>query len=83
MLLLKSPIIKSDKKQEILDAIFGKNLSKMSILFMLNYQKKRAGFISDIAALFIAYKNTNTSIAKVTSAVPLSKAQKENCITFK
>ena len=45
-LVLKSPIIKSDKKQEILDAIFGKNLSKMSILFIaLIIKKKRAGLM--------------------------------------
>jgi F-type H+-transporting ATPase subunit delta len=84
-LVLKSPIIKSDKKQEILDAIFGKNLSKMSILFIaLIIKKKRAGLISDIAAAFVsAYKNhKHISIAKVTSAIPLSKAQKENIVSL-
>lgn len=85
VLLLKSPIIKQDKKQAILDAIFGEKLSKTSATFMkLIISKKRGRILSDIAASFIdSYKNyKHIKTAQVTSAVVLSKTQKENIITI-
>lgn len=85
VLVLKSPIIKRDKKQAILDDIFGKDLSKMANLFIaLIIKKKRAGLISDIAASFIdAYKrHKHISTAQITSAIPLSKTQKDNIVAL-
>ena len=80
VVVLKSPVIKNDKKQAILNAIFDKNISKIASTFTtLITSKKRAGIIGDIAASFIeVYKqHKNIKTAQVTSAVALSKSQKE------
>lgn len=79
-LLLKSPIVKSDKKAAILTDIFGKQIGQISSSFIsIILNKKREGLLGDIANAFIdAYKvYNNITTAKVTSAVPLSKGQKE------
>ena len=79
-LLLKSPIVKSDKKQAILNELFGKNISQISNSFIsIILTKKREGLLDDISNAFIdAYKvYHNITTATVTSAVELSKQQKE------
>ena len=81
VLLLKSPIVKSDKKKNVVDAIFGAHLSKISNTFIsLIITKKREGLLSDIASSFIdLYKiHKNIKSATVTSAVPLTKEQKDS-----
>jgi len=85
VLLLKSPIVKSDKKSEILNAVFNKQLSKIANTFItLIITKKREGILGDIAASFIdIYKHhINIKTAIVTSAIPLSKSQKESVIAI-
>ncbi len=85
VLLLKSPIVKTDKKSAILNEIFGKKISKMASSFIsIILTKKREGILGDIASAFIdTYKaHNNTKTAHVTSAVPLSKAQKDNVIAI-
>ena len=85
VILLKSPVIKGDKKLAILNAIFNKHLSKVAITFItLITKKKRAGIIGDIAASFIdTYKlHKNIKTAQITSAIALSKAQKDNIIAI-
>lgn len=80
-LLLKSPIVKSEKKKIIMEAIFEAHLSKISNTFIsLIITKKREGILSDIASAFIeTYKiHKNIKSATVTSAVPLSKEQKDS-----
>lgn len=82
-LLLKSPIVKSDKKQAILNEIFGKGISQISAAFVsIIINKKREGLLEDIANAFIeAYKvHHNITTAMITSAVELSKAQKESIV---
>lgn len=81
VLLLRSPIVKSDKKKNIVDAVFGSQLSKISNTFIsLIITKKREGILNDIASSFIEiYKShKNIKSATVTSAVPLTKEQKES-----
>ena len=85
VLLLKSPIVKTDKKRNIVDAVFEKQLSKIASTFIsLIITKKREGLLSDIAASFIdIYKHhKNIKTATVTSAVQLSKTQKDSIITI-
>ena len=49
-LLLKSPVVKTDKKQEILKAIFGKEASGLTKQFLqLISSRKRESLIGDIA----------------------------------
>lgn len=53
-LLLKSPVIKSDKKLKILEAIFKDKTSELSMrFFSIITRKKRERYASDIASEFI------------------------------
>ncbi len=85
VLFLKSPIVKSDKKKSVVDAVFGNQLSKISYTFIsLIISKKREGILSDIAESFIdIYKiHKNVKSATVTSAVALTTDQKERISTM-
>lgn len=83
VLLLKSPIVRSDKKAVVLKEVFGKYISEISNAFIaIILNKKREGLLSDITKAFIdVYKvHKNITTATVTSAVKLSKAQKDAVI---
>lgn len=83
VLMLKSPIVRTDKKKIVLSEIFGKNISAMSNAFIsIILTKKREGLLSDIAAAFIEiYKShKNITTASITSAIELSKEQKSKII---
>lgn len=56
--LLRSPVIRTEKKQKILKAIFGKELSDMSMRYLdIITRKNRESFIKQIAEEYIfAYK---------------------------
>lgn len=82
-LLLQSPIIKSDKKQAVLGAIFEKSVSELSLQFIkLITTKGRERLIPTIAAAFVELYKENKGIVtvNVTSAVALSQAQKDELI---
>ena len=84
-LLLQSPIIKTDKKTAIMNEIFGGKISTIATSFIaIIISKKRAGILGDIAASFIeTYKNhKNIKTAQVTSAIPLSAAQKDKVVAI-
>jgi F-type H+-transporting ATPase subunit delta len=84
-LLLQSPIIKTDKKTAIMNEIFTGKISTIATSFIaIIISKKRAGILSDIAASFLdTYKiHKNIKTAQVTSAIPLSSAQKEQVIAI-
>lgn len=74
-LLLKSPVVKTDKKQSILKAVFGESLSQLSIAFVnLLADKRREYHLQGIASAFISQykKHNNITTAKVVSAVALT-----------
>lgn len=78
-LLLKSPVVKTDKKQAILLAVFGSSISELSKLFLtLIANRKREAIIGDIATSFIdLYKRSkHIVVAEITSAIKLDEAQK-------
>lgn len=82
-LLLKSPIVKSDKKGAIITEVFGKNISAISNSFIsIVLNKKRESLLADIANAFIdVYKiHKNITSATVTTAVALTDAQKKAVI---
>ena len=56
--LLRSPVIRSDKKQKVIDAIFEGKISKLSLRYLdIITRKKRESFIKQIAEEYIlAYK---------------------------
>jgi F-type H+-transporting ATPase subunit delta len=75
--LLKSPIIKPDKKQQILAAILDKRVSALSAAFVaLLVTKGRESNLPEIATEFIKQYNTlkNISKVKITTAVQIDAA---------
>lgn len=79
-LLLKSPIVNTDKKESILTEIFGKKISKISNTFIaIILNKRRESILPAIVEAFILtykeYKNITT--ATVTTAIALTDAQKK------
>lgn len=85
MLLLKSPIVRTDKKTNILNEIFGKKISQISTSFIsIILIKKRERLLPDIADAFIdIYKIHNKiTTVSVTSAVVLSADQKSKIISL-
>lgn len=81
--LLKSPVVKTDKKQEVLTAIFGKNTTELTKQFLLLISSRnREALIGDIANAFVRqYKVIKKIIVtELTSAVKLGAAQKEKIL---
>ena len=78
--MLRSPIIKADKKHKILEAIFGDRLSQLSNAFIkLLVDKGREANLPEIATAFIQqYKERkNIKTLKLTSAVALNEKVKQ------
>ncbi len=81
--LLKSPVVKTDKKQEILTAIFGKNTTKLTKQFLLLISSRnREALIGVIAKAFVRqYKVIKkVVVTEITSAVKLSANQKKQIL---
>jgi F-type H+-transporting ATPase subunit delta len=79
-LFLKSPVIKTDKKKEVLKSVFEGKISKLSLSFLnLITAKHRESYIREIASAFDEqYKvNKNIFTAVVTSAKGLDAASRE------
>ena len=85
MLLLKSPIVKTDKKQAILSAIFSNKIGKLVSSFIdIITQKKREAIILDIALAFSEQYNAHKNItsAKVSTAITLDKELKSKMLNY-
>tara|TARA_R110001592_G_scaffold102109_2_gene288467 strand:- start:8650 stop:9204 length:555 start_codon:yes stop_codon:yes gene_type:complete len=84
VVMLKSPIVKANKQEAILNEIFTSinTISKAFIKIII--AKKRAGLLADIAKAFIeAYKiHKNIKTAHVTSAIALTADQKAKVIAL-
>ena len=81
--LLKSPVVKTDKKQEILTAIFGKNTTKLTKQFLLLISSRnREALIGVIAKAFVRqYKVIKKIVVtEITSAVKLTADQKKQIL---
>jgi len=81
--MLRSPLISSDKKQGILDKVFGGKLSKLTTQFVgIVVRKKREMYLYDIAVRFgeLYDRTHNITRAIVTSAVALSDAQRKTIV---
>jgi F-type H+-transporting ATPase subunit delta len=82
-LLLKSPVVKTDKKQAILDQLFGSKISPISSgFFKIITTKRREYLIGQIANSFVQqYKFHNNIItAEITSAVKLDANLKKKVL---
>lgn len=83
--VLKNPIIKLDKKSNILKAVFGAKAHAAVISFFdLLVKKGRAGVIYATAKEFVSEYNREKGIveASVVSAVPLSKEHQNEIISL-
>ena len=81
--VLKSPIIKSDKKLSILNEIFGKQISPLTQKFVnLLSVKARESYIMDIAEQFANQYKTNKGIttAVISSATALDEASRKRVL---
>jgi F-type H+-transporting ATPase subunit delta len=66
-LMLSSPIIKSDKKQSVMKAIFEQKLGKLSLAFLnIITAKRRENFIEPISSQFLVLYKENKGILSVT-----------------
>lgn len=75
--LLKSPVVKADKKARILEQVFGGKVGTMTSTFIgILVRKGREALLHHVSLAFTAlYKlNKGIVIAEVVSAVPLSEA---------
>ncbi|NNM16238.1 MAG: ATP synthase F1 subunit delta [Bacteroidia bacterium] len=73
-LLLKTPIVTSDRKEKVMDSLFGGKVNELTHAYLkLIVGKGRESAIPDIASEFISqYKNEKgITTANVTTAVPL------------
>ncbi len=76
IMLLKSPVVKADKKDKILDRVFAGKIGQITSSFMgILVRKGREALLPDVAAAFSElYKiNKDIVVAQVTSAVPLNE----------
>ena len=81
--LLNSPVVKTDKKQEILTTIFGENTTELTKQFLLLISSRnREALIGDIANAFVRqYKVIKKIVVtEITSAVKLDAAQKKKIL---
>lgn len=81
--MLKSPIVKSDKKKAILNEIFAKDFSELSMAFInIITDKKREAVLGTIADSFILLYNQSKNIVKasVTTAVSMSDDMKSQVL---
>ena len=84
-LLLKSPIVKTDKKLKILEEIFGSKIGKVTMSFInIITTKKRESLLALIASSFVTlYKAHNNIVsATVITAATLDEALKSEVINF-
>ena len=81
--LLKSPVVKADKKGKIFDALFGDKIDGLTNGFIhLMLRKGREEYLEEISADFIqAYRrHKNITSIKVISAVPFGEGALQNLV---
>lgn len=82
---LNSPLIKIEKKKEILKSLFSGKVSELSLSFIIQIaDHKREGLMKMICQEFIRQYNAEHNIATVnlTTATPLNEAQRKNILEF-
>lgn len=85
VMLLESPVVKTDKKMHIFNEVFNGKISSTTMTFLnMIATKRREGYIDNIAYAFDeqykVYKNITT--VEVTSAMPLDAANKEQILAL-
>ncbi|MFN4123375.1 MAG: ATP synthase F1 subunit delta [Flavobacteriales bacterium] len=83
--LIKSPVVKFDKKNEIFDLIFAKHISPLTKSFMnLVIKKQREGNLADVVTQFhrIYLENNNIEEVYLTTSVELGQPFKDEIVNF-
>lgn len=83
-LMLKSPIIKPEKKLEVIKKIFGGEIGSVTLSFLgVISDKNRENILPEIANAFttVYRKHNGIVTAEITSAVALSDAEREKAIS--
>jgi F-type H+-transporting ATPase subunit delta len=83
VVLLKSPIVKADKKDKILDAIGAGKISVITATFnKLLLRKGRESYLPEIVTAFIDQYKVHQGIhtAKLTTAAPVSEELKQSIL---
>ena len=83
VVLLKSPIIKADKKDKIMDAITAGKISVITATFnKLLLRKNRELYLPEIVTAFIDQYKVNKGIhtVKLTTAMPVSEELKQSIL---
>ena len=81
--MLKSPIIKGDKKDKIMDAVLTLQIGKLTTAFnKLLVKKVRESYLPEVASAFVAQYNLKNGIVKVkiTTAGPISEETKNTIV---
>tara|TARA_B100001758_G_scaffold247626_1_gene266241 strand:- start:2570 stop:3127 length:558 start_codon:yes stop_codon:yes gene_type:complete len=76
LILIKSPIVKTDKKIQIIKKIFGNNFSDLTNMFVnIITKKKRENKLKNITESFIRLykKHNNIETVTLTTAVPVDE----------
>lgn len=82
--MLKSPVVKNDKKNVVLNEIFGKVISETSLAFLnLLTNKKREAILAAVAVNFISLYNEYKNIvsASVTTATAITEDIRTEVLT--
>jgi F-type H+-transporting ATPase subunit delta len=81
--LLRSPVVKADKKDKIMAAVIGNNVSKLTMLFTnLLTAKTRESNMPEIVTAFIQQYNKlkNIQTVKLTTATAISEELKQSIV---
>ena len=81
--LLRSPIVKADKKDSIITSVLGHKVSQITLLFIkLLTNKSREGNMPEIVTAFINQYNVLNHIqtVKLTTATPISEELKNSIV---
>lgn len=81
--VLRSPVIKADKKEKIVEAVTKGTVGEITTAFIrLMIRKSRESYLPEVAAAFITQykKHKNIYTVKLTTAVPVSDSLKNEII---
>jgi F-type H+-transporting ATPase subunit delta len=83
VLLLKSPIVKTDLKLRIINEVLNNKVSETSLRFInIITSKKRESLLPEIVHNFIELYKAQNNIQSVTTAVPLSSDTKKSVLNY-
>jgi F-type H+-transporting ATPase subunit delta len=83
--LLKSPVVKTEKKREIINKIFSGKIGSITLKFLeVMTKQNREDILAEIASAFQAVYREDKGIvtAEIVTAVPLSEEDRQKALKF-